>query len=67
MLNRLVEKGKNINPEEIIKIYGENERNSAGREGKFDEKRYLNTDYKYNNTDSNFNLLGKMGNVEDEN
>lgn len=55
-MNKLVEKGKTINPDEIIKIYGEDGRPELG--GDF-EKKYLMTDYKYNNTDSNFNLLGK--------
>lgn len=55
-MNKLVEKGKTINPDEIIKIYGEDGRPEFG--GDLDKK-YLMTDYKYNNTDSNFNLLGK--------
>ena len=50
LLNTLVEKGKKINPDEIIKIYGDS---------KNIDKKYL-TDYKYNVTDSNFNLLNKI-------
>jgi hypothetical protein len=48
LLNKLVEKGKRIDPKEILKIYGED-----GRQG---DKKSL-AEYKYNNTDSNFNLL----------